>query len=128
MSYSLYGNVTLPTYSISAGSPVNITTGGSGYTLGAVGASTGTYATWTTATPTISMGKVKITDEDIQIGNSSLGDILKKFEERLAILVPNPALEKEFEQLKQLREQYIELESKLTEQKKSWDILKKTDT
>ena len=45
-------------------------------------------------------------------------EILKKCEERLNILVPNPDLEKEFEELRELRLKYQELESKLIEQKK----------
>lgn len=64
---------------------------------------------------------------DVKIGNRSVIEILKKCEERLNILVPNPDLEKEFEELRELRLKYQELESKLIEQKKMWQVLKKQD-
>lgn len=64
---------------------------------------------------------------DVKIGNRSVIEILKKCEERLNILVPNPELEKEFEELRELRLKYQELESKLIEQKKMWEVLKKKD-
>jgi len=64
---------------------------------------------------------------DVKIGNRSVIEILKKCEERLNILVSNPELEKEFEELRELRLKYQELESKLIEQKKMWEVLKKKD-
>lgn len=43
---------------------------------------------------------------------------------KLAILQPNPELEEQWSELKELRERYIELEKELTEKSKMWGILK----
>jgi len=43
---------------------------------------------------------------------------------KLAILQPNPELEEQWSELKELRERYVELEKELTEKSKMWDILK----
>jgi len=75
---------------------------------------------------------VKITDAnlviengDILIDNYSLLQVLKNIEERLALLTPNPELENDWEELKNLGNQYRELEKKILEKEKTWDILKK---
>lgn len=119
---SAYGNITInaPTWSTSN----VILSGGAtsvGYTvpLTITGSSNYSYSS------DIQVGKTRITDDDIMFGNVSLKSVILKFEERLAILIPNPKIEAEFEELKVLREQYIELEKKLTEQKEVWDVLKK---
>lgn len=62
---------------------------------------------------------------DITIGNKSLTATIEKIEERLAILRPNEELENRWQQLKDLRQQYIELERELIEKEKMWEILKK---
>jgi len=63
---------------------------------------------------------------DIKIGGKSLTEAIEKIEERLGILRPNPELEERWEQLKELRRQYMELEKDLLEKEKMWEILKKT--
>jgi len=63
---------------------------------------------------------------DIRVQGRSVLETLQKVEERLAILVPNVRLEKDWEELQRLREQYIELERKLLEQQRVFDILKKS--
>ena len=87
----------------------NVTIPSSGLTY-----STGTTAIW--ATPT--QAKVKITEEDIEIKGKSLAKVLETLEERLAILQPNPKLEEQFEQLAEIRRQYIALEKELKEKAK----------
>jgi hypothetical protein len=62
---------------------------------------------------------------DITINGVSLSDTLKNLEQRLNILRPNPGLETEWDELKQLGDQYRELENKILEKQKMWDILKK---
>jgi hypothetical protein len=71
--------------------------------------------------------KVKITDSDIQIEGFSLKQTLQTLNERLAIMVPNPALEKEFEELKACGDEYRRLEKEFAEQLKVWNTLKSTD-
>lgn len=61
---------------------------------------------------------------DIKVGNRSLTDTIDKIEERLSILHPNPELEERWEQLKSLRQQYMDLEKELLEKEKMWKILK----
>jgi hypothetical protein len=63
---------------------------------------------------------------DIKIGGKSLTEAIEKIEERLGILHPNPKLEDKWEQLKELRKQYQELEKDLLEKEKMWKILKET--
>jgi hypothetical protein len=61
---------------------------------------------------------------DIKIGGKSLSDAIDKIEERLGILNPNPELEERWEKLKELRQQYIEMEKDLLEKEKIMKILK----
>jgi hypothetical protein len=87
-----------------------------------------TYPTWTTGTNTavnISTDGISMQPgTDIKIGGRGLMDAIDKIEERLGILHPNPELEDRWEQLKELRKQYIELEKDLLEKEKMWKILK----
>ena len=68
---------------------------------------------------------IDVKDGDIKVGGKSLTEAIKKIEDRLAILHPNPELEEKWEQLKELRRQYEELEKDLLEKEKLWKILKK---
>jgi hypothetical protein len=61
---------------------------------------------------------------DIRINDISLTDTLKTIQDRLNILRPNPELETEWDQLRELGEQYRELEKKLQEQSDMWAKLK----
>ena len=63
---------------------------------------------------------------DIVVGGKSLTQAIEKIEERLAILKPNTELESRWEQLKELRNQYIELERDLLEKEKIMKILKES--
>lgn len=62
---------------------------------------------------------------DIEVNGESLMTMLRRMEERLNILTPNPELEAEWDQLRELGEQYRELEKKLQEQADMWTALKK---
>lgn len=105
-----YANVTIP----NGGTAI---TGGLTYST-----TTGVWATTATNKAT-----VRITEEDIEIKGTSLAKVLETLEERLAILQPNPKLEAEFEQLAEIRRQYIALEKELKEKAKMWATLKTTD-
>jgi hypothetical protein len=63
---------------------------------------------------------------DIKIGGKSLRESIEKIEERLGILKPNPELEERWDKLKELRNQYMELERDLLEKEKIMKILKET--
>jgi hypothetical protein len=61
---------------------------------------------------------------DIKINGISLVDTLKTIQDRLNILRPNPELETEWDQLRELGAQYRTLEIKLQEQSDMWAKLK----
>ena len=62
---------------------------------------------------------------DVKIQGKSIAKTLDKIEEKLAILHPNEELEKKWEQLRELRNQYIKLEEEIKEKEKIWSILQK---
>ena len=62
---------------------------------------------------------------DVKVKGKSLNQTLEKIEEKLAILHPNTELEEKWEELRDLRNQYIKLEKEIKEKEKMWDILKK---
>ena len=123
---------TVPTTAAGLGGSnyANVTiAGGSGSGL-VYTTATGASPIWTTATAApyyTQQPKVKITDSDIEIDGLSLKATMQAVNERLAIMVPNPRLETEFEELKALADRYRELERKLLDQKVMWETLKKTD-
>jgi hypothetical protein len=129
-SISGYGAVP-PTYSttspITGAGLANVTIGGSAYSTLSIGA-TGSNSVWTTSGADnwyAKQAKVSITDSDLVIDGLSLRDFMKTVNERLAVMVPNPELEKEFEELKECADRYRELEKKFLEQMKVWQTLKK---
>ena len=130
-----------------AGQPVYNITGGSGVdtiTLDPLIYSSGTSitspssiswsqgysanSTWsnnTTANVNIDTDGISIKEGgDIKIAGKSLSAAIEAIEERLGILNPNPELEDRWDQLKELRKQYIELEKDLLEKEKLMKILK----
>jgi hypothetical protein len=62
---------------------------------------------------------------EVTIKGKSLTKMIEKIEERLAILHPNEKLEEKWDNLRELRKQYMELEAEIIEKEKMWDILKK---
>jgi hypothetical protein len=94
-------------------------------TTGTSGA--GTY-NWNNTTPTtvqINTDGLTMADgTDITVGGKSLTKAIEQIEERLGILHPNPALEERWDKLKELRQQYIEMEKDLLEKEKLMKILK----
>ena len=99
-----------------------------GYTL-TTGTGAGTY-NWNNTTSTSAKvhingdGLVMQEGADIVVGGKSLTKAIEQIEERLGILHPNPALEERWDKLKELRQQYIEMEKDLLEKEKLMKILK----
>ena len=146
-----YGNITLNNpYSISASShtvdtySIDTSTGGiynygmNNITLsGAVGPSytiaDSTVGTWggiynNSASVKLDKDGIEVTESaDIKLGNVSLKNFIDRIEQRLALLNPNPKLEEEWTELKELGDRYRELEKQITEKMKTWDILKSED-
>jgi hypothetical protein len=110
-------------------SPYTITTGNGYYSNPLNGLSP---AVWTTTGTSVPPNNVHIDADgltmkagaDIKIGGKSLTQAIEKIEERLGILHPNSELEDRWEQLKELRKQYVELEKDLLEKEKLVKILK----
>ena len=73
-----------------------------------------------------SSAKIKLDGEgaDIEVNGWSLIDAIKKIEERLNILTPNPELESEWAELKRLGDRYRKLEKKIQDKMATWDRLK----
>ena len=97
-------------------------------TTGTAGAGTYNWNNTTTSTN----AKVHINGDglvmqegaDIVVGGKSLTKAIDQIEERLGILHPNPALEERWSKLKELRQQYVEMEKDLLEKEKLMKILK----
>ena len=64
-------------------------------------------------------------DGDIKLKGKSLDETLTRIEQRLAILHVNTRLEKKWEKLKELGDQYRELEADILEKEKIVEILKR---
>lgn len=102
-----------PTYS-----NVTLTNGGFTLSSGAGITYTPTTATWgPSGTSTGTMHA-----KDLMLDGVSLKQLL---EERLNLMVPNPELEKEWDQLRELGDQYRKLEADLKEKGRIWQALNK---
>ena len=68
-------------------------------------------------------GKLSLSgeDADIVINGKSLNSVIADIEKRLNILQVNPELEAQWQELRELGDQYRELESKLLEKNKVWE-------
>ena len=99
------------------------------------GANVGYSNMWTTGTSGLNgtsvadlnqSGKLSLqgTNADIDINGKSLMKTLEALEDRLNIMVPNPELEKEWDDLKKLGDRYRKLEAKCKEKAKMWNKLK----
>jgi hypothetical protein len=64
-------------------------------------------------------------DGDVKIKGKSIADSLERIEARLAILRPNEELEEKWDNLRALRNAYMELEAEIKEKEAMWGILKR---
>jgi hypothetical protein len=115
-----YGNVTVNASALPAS--------GSVYVSNNTGSANWTVATNTTATPmTVNQsGRISLVgkDADLDINGVSLKETLVSIQEMLGVMKMDPALEKEFEELRAAGEHYRELRERFKEQKVVWDTLK----
>jgi hypothetical protein len=93
------------------------------YTTSGIGA--GGNVPWLTQSP-FSAPKIKLNGEgaDVEVNGWSLVAAVKRIEERLDLFQLNPELEKEWEDLRELGEQYRKLEQHLKDKQATWDRLK----
>jgi len=107
----------------------NITSGSSGqflYSNGTGPAWNDTITLSTISTPhTLHVKGDAEFEGEVKIKGINLSDTLDKLEERLAILHPNERLEEKWVKLKELRKQYMELETDILEKEKIMEILKR---
>ena len=80
-------------------------------------------------TQTVASGKIHVQGDAVFDGNITwqgrdMREWFASVESRLAMLKPNPELEQGWDELAKLRQQYVELERKLLEQQRVFDILK----
>lgn len=68
--------------------------------------------------------QLKGKDADIDINGKSLKTWMEKVEERLNLLTPNPELEQEWDELRELGQRYRELEKQCKEKAEVWNKLK----
>lgn len=103
------------------------------YTItGAIGTNTiwttgtGTAAPWTTYNPNTTSAKINLTGDeaDIEVNGWSLVDAVKRIEERLGLFQPNPELEAEWAELRELGEQYRRLEQHIRDKQATFDRLR----
>lgn len=66
-----------------------------------------------------------VIDGDLTVGGKSIIKSLEAIEERLAILKPNEELEDRWDELRELRNRYMQLEQEIIEKEKMWAMLKK---
>ena len=106
----------------------------SGYYNTAIGAqgSAGwtTLADNTSAVMTIKNQALTVTGDaeitgNLTVDGTNITSVLNDIRDRLGLLTRNLELEEDFDQLRDLANQYRELESRLKEKKQMWDILKK---
>jgi hypothetical protein len=115
-----------PVFTIS--SAPTITIGNSGANISNNMWTTNTTTGWngTSAADLNQSGKLSLqgTNADIDINGKSLMKTLEALEDRLNMMVPNPELEKEWDDLKKLGNRYRKLEAKCKEKAKMWNKLK----
>ena len=112
--------LTSPSYSFS-----NSTMSGAVLTAGSNGSNT-IWGTGTSAAELNQQGMLSLKGDkaDIDINGVSLMKTLTSIQERLNILTPAPELEKDWDQLLELGEQYRKLEAEFEEKSKMWKTLK----
>lgn len=124
-------NYPMESYSITTGAQGSnyvfdsntITTGTGGYTYNNLG-STGLGIVGTSHNTLMVKGKAEF-DGEVTVQGRGLTEFMESVEQRLNILRPNPEMEKEWDQLRELGKQYRDLERQLTEKSEMWKTLKR---
>jgi hypothetical protein len=114
-----YGNVFVSTGTVSGT--------GTSYTIPVTGTS---GSSWVSIGQDDTKASLKVTGNaeisgNLTVDGVNIGELLQGIQSQLGLLVPNPEIESEFDQLRELGDQYRKLEALLKEQKRVWDILKK---
>ena len=110
--------VSMPTITISSVSGANVGYSNTMWTTGLSGTSAADLNQ-------SGMLSLKGANADIDINGKSLMKTLEALEDRLNMLTPNPDMEAEWDQLRELGERYRELEKLCKEKSTVWNKLKK---
>jgi hypothetical protein len=91
-----------------------------------IGAGVNTATPWFSQGANGASGKITLNGEsaDVEVNGWSLVAAVKRIEERLGLFQPNPGLEQEWSELKQLGDQYRQLEQHIKDKQATWDKLK----
>ena len=122
----------LPSYTVSASTPW-VSAGTSSVTWSpSIWTSGGTSDTFTIASPHTKInqgGKLQLYGEnaDIEINGKSLVAMLERIEQRINLLTVNAELEAEWEELRELGDQYRALEQRIRDKMETWSKLKAAD-
>jgi hypothetical protein len=116
------GSLTSP-YTVTTSALPNVVAGG-GFSAG-TGWTAGTNtAPWFTQSNTAPKINLDGEGADIVVNGSSLVDAINSIRDRLNCLQINPELEAEWDQLRDLGDQYRELEQQILEKQATWDRLR----
>jgi hypothetical protein len=97
---------------------------GSGFTNATYTTSgTGTSTPWFTQNPSTRIS-LSGEDADVEVNGWSLVAAVKRIEQRLGLFQPNPELEAEWSDLRELGEQYKKLEQHIRDKQATWDRIK----
>jgi hypothetical protein len=110
---------------------VYVVGGGAGGGTGSLTTNIGVGTNWSTANtlnvPVSGRMELRGNQADIVINDVSLNDTLRSIQDRLNMLRPNRELEAEWDQLRDLGEQYRDLEKQLIQKQRAWDLLRKKE-
>jgi hypothetical protein len=123
------GHVTIPVNGLGSSNSIYVTGGGGGGS----GAYVMNNSGWTTAASDIKSGSIHVQGDAVFHGNITwqnrdMREWFEAVESRLGMLQPNPKMETDWDELRELGDRYRALEKKLTEQQRVFDILKKNST
>jgi len=121
-----------PTVSItSLDANLTISAASGTYTMASPWVTTGSTDYTISSSPLTVQPKGKLSlqgeDADIEINGESLVTMLKRIEERINLLTVNHELESEWEELRELGNQYRELEQRIKDKLETWNKLQAQD-
>lgn len=99
--------------------------GGIQYPNVTVTSPTGFASPWL-STNTNGAGKIRLEGDgaDVEVNGWSLVDAVKRIEQRLGLYQPNPELEADWAELRELSEQYKKLEQHIQDKQATWDRIR----
>lgn len=128
----LYSNISLTSgsgaYTIGSGGPYTIASGANG-TNYAWNTSASSIDWSVSSSMTSNSGKLTLQGDqaDIEVNGRSLMGAIEALEQRLNIMVPNPKLEAEWDELRELGDRYRALEKQCKEKGQMWAQLRKVN-